>query len=162
MGEKFNTRTEQLEQAKRNLGEKGTGVYLKILRDAARDLDMYSEMLKPANDEFRVNVLSMAEAATNMARTKGVSGEEDREQLRSDIKGILTAEQAMSETYVNVTEFAENLVQWPHMERTLTRSARRAAELINEAAEITELAQSEFGRARHVLEQRLAGSLDLN
>lgn len=154
IGDKMNNHTERLGRAQQNLGDKGAGVYLKILRDAAKDLDDYSGVLAPLNVEFRRSVTTTAEAATALARHRVVESDEDGEALAAEIESIREAEGEMAKAYDSVTEFAASLLALPHMDRVFTQSARRAAQLVNETAEITEVAQSEYARARQVLEER--------
>ncbi|MCW2750564.1 MAG: hypothetical protein JWR83_1674 [Aeromicrobium sp.] len=154
VGDHMTQRTEELERAQRNLGDKGAGVFLKIMRDTATDLDKFSDSLEPGNRELRESIMSFAAAATGLARTRTVETDEDRESLREDIEAIEQAETAMVESYFSVTEFANTLLSLPHMDRVLTQAGRRAATLLSETAEITETAQAEYARARGLLEKR--------
>ncbi|WP_144433759.1 hypothetical protein [Aeromicrobium erythreum] len=156
VGEALQGRTDELQRAQKNLGDKGAGVYLQIMRKTAGDLDQFSDVVGPANGEFRESITDFAKAATALARARTVDSEEDRASLQQDIDAISEAEETMVSTYFSVTQFADTLLALPHMDRVLTQAARRAAALVSETAEITETAQSEYSRARALLEERAA------
>jgi len=154
IGDQMTGHTQRLDRARKNLGDKGAGVYLSIMRDAAKDLDVYSETLTPANVELRKSIMSFAEAATGLARNRDVETDEDRTSLSEDIAAISEAEDAIVESYFSVSGFAKTLLELPHMDRVLTQAARRAASLVSETADIMETAQAEYARARGLLEER--------
>ena len=54
-----------------------------------------------------------------------------------------------------VTDFAQSMTILPNMDRKMTMSARRAARVVSETAEIIESAQAEFARAANLIEKRL-------
>jgi hypothetical protein len=156
IGDAFTAQTDRLELAHKNLGEKGAGVYLSIMRDAAKQLNAYSDRLEPLNANFRQDVAEIALTSNAMARARTIEDEADRISVQEDIDAISSAEDELVEAYVHVSDFAKNIASLPHMDSQLSKAARRGARVVSDTADIIEIAQSEFARSRLLLEERLS------
>ena len=156
VGERFSVHSERLVKAQKNLGDRGAGVFLSIMRDAARDLDEYRDGMMTHNQDLRGAIDRVAIAANVIAQHRIIDGDADRQSVTEDIVALEQAEQKMAETRQSVLGFADSIISMPPMDSILTRAERRAAQIVNETAEIIESGEAEMGRARKLLADRLA------
>lgn len=156
IGAKFTEHTERLSQVQKNLGAKGARpVMLRVFREAAQDLLQFSADLEPLNQQLSSAVGAVAVSANVIAIHRDVNTDTNREIAADEVRALTDAEDTMVSVYIATASFSEQLASLPHMEATLSKAARRSARSVNATAEIIERAQSEFSRARALLDERL-------
>lgn len=155
VGTKFQDHSGRLERAKTRLGDRAAGAQLTIARDAAKDLDAYAAALEPLIPMVEEPLGEVAAGMNSLARNAGINGDEDLDAAKSLLETLEQAEDGMSEGRAGISSFARVLLEIPHMERNLTAASKRAARLVNDTAEVIETAESEFARARGLLQERV-------
>ncbi len=155
VGTRISQHTERLTKAKENLGDRAAGATLAIARDAAHDIDEYANSLEPLIGDFRTSLADVVAGANALAREGLVEGDEDVKSLEEMIKSIEGAERGMESGREGVLSFAQSMLEMPNMERTLTRAAKRAAEVVLAVAKEIETGESEFARVRGLLQERV-------
>lgn len=156
IGERFNAQGARLNQIQKNLGkDKALQPSLAVMRDTARDLDSYSEEIEGLNGELSESLDDVIRGAGVVARLRSAETAEDQARIREEIASFDHAETALTESYFSTAQFAEVVGSFPSMESHLTRASRRAAKGVSETAAIIERAQSEFGRVKALLQERL-------
>lgn len=155
IGEKIERHTERLGRASSSLGDRAAGAQLAIARDVARDLDRYSDSLKPLTDQLRSGLRDMAAGANALAREGQINDDEDAAAVEEMIVTMAGAEAGMAQGRAGVENFAQMMLTMPNLDRVLTRATRRAGQVISETAEEIQNGEAEFARARGLLEERL-------
>lgn len=155
VGTKFSHHSGRLERAKTRLGDRAAGAQLTIARDAARDLDAYSAALEPLIPAMEEPLAEVAAGMNSLARNAGINDEEDLQAAKSLLDALEQGESGMSEGRAGISSFARVLLEIPHMERNLTAASKKAARLVNDTAEVIETAESEYARARGLLQERV-------
>lgn len=157
IGNKFREHTERLGRAKARLGDRAAGAQLTIARDAAKDLNSYSEEVEPLIAQMQRALAEVAAGINSLARNAGINDDDDLQKGKESLATLAQAEAGMAEGRGGISSFAQVLLEIPHMDRTLTAASKRAARLVNEAGEVIETAEAEFARARGLLHERLSG-----
>lgn len=155
IGERFEGHTHRLERAQKNLGSKSAGALLAISRDAAKDLDGYSEDMVQPVTELRDALNQAAKSANVIAQEGVIVTKDDRESAQKLFESLTGLEEGMERVYDQVTSFAGTLAELPNMDKKLTTAARRANTIVLQAAEAIESSAAEFSRARGVVASRL-------
>jgi hypothetical protein len=150
----------RLESAQKNLGDRSPAAALAIARDSAKDLEQFATGLSPLNSELEEIVGSIGEAANILAREQVITDLDALQSAEEQIATLGELESSIGQSYDNVIEFATTLGSLPHVERRLTRAAQSAARAVELTAQVLETAQSEFARARGVLEERAIAARD--
>lgn len=157
IGNRFREHTERLGRAKARLGDRAAGAQLTIARDAAKDLNSYSDALEPLIAQMQRPLAEVAAGINSLARNAGINDDDDLQQGKELLATLAQTESGLAEGRGGISSFAQVLLEMPHMDRTLTAASKRAARLVNEAGEVTETAEAEFARARGLLQERLDG-----
>jgi hypothetical protein len=145
-----------MKRASANLGDRAAGAQLAIARDVARDLNHFAEVLAPLTVGLRQALGEVAGGVNAMARQGTIENEDDAAEAERLIENLTDAEQGMAEGRDGVFSFAEVLSDMPNMDRRLARAAREASDVVFATAEEIENTESEFARARGLVEQRLS------
>lgn len=155
IGTRFGEHGERLGRAKARLGDRAAAAQLTIARDAAKDLNSYSEALEPLIAQMQEPLAELAAGINSLARNAGINDDDDFQKGTEMLVTLAQAESGLAEGRGGISSFAQVLLEMPHMDRTLTAASKRAARLLSEAGEVIETAEAEFARARGLLHDRL-------
>ncbi|WP_146080091.1 hypothetical protein [Clavibacter michiganensis] len=156
VGQKLESRTEQINKATTNLGSKAAPVLRSLMREVAKDFDSYSDEMEELNPQLRAALSQLGDSTNGVSRTRLINDPAARLQVENEIETLQRAEVTFGAAHASISEFANVIVNLPDMERNLTASGRRAYRAVAEAADIIDLGVSEFRRARLLLEERIA------
>lgn len=152
---RFESHTERMERAQSRLGQRAAGAQLAIARDVAKDLDGFTSKVQPLTKDLRAALGGVANGANAIAHHGTIDDAEDVEAVRELLESLRGAEEGMREGREGVLSFAEVMLDMPPADRVLGKAAKRAGNAVLETAEVVEAAESEFARARGLLEERL-------
>lgn len=155
VGNKFSGYSEKMVRANTNLGDRAAGALLAIARDAAEDLNLYAEQIEPLTGEMRTALGDVAAGTNAIARHGSIGDDEDAAVGEGVLESLHNAELSMGQTRASIEGFAKTMLELPNMERNLRRAARRAAAAVTALAEEIETGESEFARARGLLQERI-------
>lgn len=158
LNESTNETTEKITRAQKQLGTRGNAVYLKIFREFAGSFNTFGSELKVLNDDLEHSVIGVATAATELAIVRTLSNADERDSLEQEVQSILDLELILTSSKVQITEFAESLLDLPKMQKDLTRAAKTAGQEVGRTAGILESASAELERARNLMNERLQSS----
>lgn len=155
IGQRFTEHSERLNRAEASLGDRAAGARLAIARDAARDLNTYAEQMESLTADLRESLTELTAGANSIARHGGINDAEDAAAVESMLETLQQAEAGMAGGRTEIANFGQILLDMPNMERNLHRATRRGAKVVMATAEEIQNGESEFARARGLLEERL-------
>lgn len=145
----------RMDQASTNLGDRAAGARLAIVRDAAKDLDSFSDKVEPLNGRLNRVLQDLGKNANVLARESGITDDEDAQAVVRLIETLRETEGGFEEARIGAMSFTQSLLGLPNVDRVLVKSARRAGKILASTSEAIEGGESELARARGVLTERL-------
>jgi hypothetical protein len=155
IGAKLQQHTARLNTARANLGESALGPRLTIAREAARDIEDFSDAIEVKTEILRTALGKTTIGANALAREGRIGDDGDAAAVASLIESLKSAEDGMRVGRDGIEQMASIMAQSPNFERSFNRAAKRAAAAVTVTANVIQDAEAEIARARELLAERL-------
>ncbi|MFL6240193.1 MAG: hypothetical protein ACJ735_11950 [Actinomycetes bacterium] len=156
IGDKITEHGEKLTSAQAQLGTKGAGVYLKLLREAAKDVDEFADTIAPLNEQMQRTMQEFAAHTDALAREAIIEDEAGALSAEENAAALEELQTSMTTALEEINGFAQTLLDTPNISKDFTRASRRAGRIVSETATLIETARAELARSAELIRQRVS------